>query len=90
MTIPQARSLYASGVQVVATASHFSGRKLKEFETLLNGYKIGGQLPVKVLYKREDAEAVLTLGDSWRVQASDELLIALMERFGHESVSLSY
>lgn len=90
LTIPQARAQYASGVQVVCNETHFSGRRMKEFEALLNTHKIGGDLPMKIRYLRKDAEAVLTLGDQWKVQASDELLIALMERFGHESVSLTY
>ncbi len=90
LTIPQARAQYASGVQVVCNEGHFSGRRMKEFEALLNAHKIGGDLPMKIRYLRKDAEAVLTLGDQWKVQASDELLIALMERFGHESVSLTY
>lgn len=90
LTIPQARAQYASGVQVVCNEGHFSGRRMKEFEALLNAHKLGGDLPMKIRYLRKDAEAVLTLGDQWKVQASDELLIALMERFGHESVSLTY
>jgi DNA polymerase-3 subunit alpha len=89
-TIPQARAQYASGVQVRCDASNFRGRKMKEFEMLLSAHKIGGALPMKIRYKRDDAEAVLTLGDQWKVNATDELLIALMERFGHESVSLTY
>ena len=90
LTIPLARAQYARGVQVVADESHFKGRKLKEFEGLLNNYKLGGALPIKVKYQREDAEAILTLGDDWLVQANDELLIDLMDRFGHDAVSLTY
>jgi DNA polymerase-3 subunit alpha len=41
-------------------------------------------------YHRSDAAATLVLGEQWQVQANDELLIALMDKFGHEAVSLTY
>lgn len=90
LNIPQARAQYASAVQVECDRSHFSGRKLKELEELLSTYKGDGSLPVKLRYQREDAIATLRLGDDWQVQANDDLLIALMERFGHEAVELAY
>ena len=90
LNIPQARAQYASGVQVACDRSHFTGRKLKELQELLGTYKGDGSLPVKLRYQREDALGTLRLGDQWQVQASDDLLIALMERFGHEAVELTY
>ncbi|MGH1461693.1 MAG: DNA polymerase III subunit alpha [Neptuniibacter sp.] len=90
LSIPQARAQYASGVQVLCEEAHFSQRKLKDLETLLHAHKGDGSLPLKLRYKRADAAATLILGEQWQVQANDELLIALMEKFGHESVSLTY
>lgn len=90
MSIPQARAQYASGVQVLCEESQLSQRKVKELATLLQAHKGDGSLPVKLRYQRSDAVATLVLGEQWQVQANDELLIALMEKFGHESVSLTY
>lgn len=90
LSIPQARAQYASGVQVVCEGSQLGQRSLKELETLLHAHKGDGSLPVKLRYQRSDAAATIVLGEQWQVQANDELLIALMEKFGHESVSLTY
>ena len=90
LSIPQARSQYASGVQVICEGSQLGQRKLKELQALLHEHKGDGSLPVKLRYHRSDAAATLVLGEQWQVQANDELLIALMEKFGHESVSLTY
>ncbi|MGB0282341.1 MAG: DNA polymerase III subunit alpha [Neptuniibacter sp.] len=90
LSIPQARAQYASGVQVVCEGSQLGQRNLKELETLLHAHKGDGSLPVKLRYQRSDAAATIVLGEQWQVQANDELLIALMEKFGHESVSLTY
>lgn len=90
LSIPQARAQYASGVQVVCEGSQLGQRNLKELETLLHSHKGDGSLPVKLRYQRSDAAATIVLGEQWQVQANDELLIALMEKFGHESVSLTY
>ncbi|WP_415889310.1 DNA polymerase III subunit alpha [Neptuniibacter sp. SY11_33] len=90
LTIPQARAQYAAGIQVKCNESQLAGRRLKELQELLNSYKGEGSLPVQLRYSRPDAEATITLGDNWQVQANDDLLIALMERFGSDAVSLTY
>ncbi|MGI1669361.1 MAG: DNA polymerase III subunit alpha [Neptuniibacter sp.] len=90
LSIPQARSQYASGVQVICEGSQLGQRKLKELQALLHEHKGDGSLPVKLRYHRSDAAATLVLGEQWQVQANDELLIALMDKFGHEAVSLTY
>ena len=90
LSIPQARSQYASGVQVICEGSQLGQRKLKELQALLQEHKGDGSLPVKLRYHRSDAAATLVLGEQWQVQANDELLIALMDKFGHEAVSLTY
>ncbi|WP_286236831.1 DNA polymerase III subunit alpha [Neptuniibacter halophilus] len=90
LSIPQARAQYASGVQVRCQAGQFAGRRLQELQNLLQSHRGQGGLPLRLRYQREDAEATLVLGDNWRVEASDELLIALMERFGSDAVRLTY
>ena len=90
LNIPQARAQYASMVRVVCNEKAFAGRRLKEFTELLKAYQGREALPLSLHYQREDAEASLILGDQWRVAASDDLMIALAERFGNDAVSLVY
>lgn len=51
---------------------------------------LNGQCPVVVEYHRCDAKGVITLGEQWRIQPSDELIQRLKDRFGDNSVRLNY
>ena len=50
----------------------------------------GGLVTVEIRYRRPEAEALLTLGDSYRVQVSDALLYQLRQLLGDERISLAY
>jgi DNA polymerase-3 subunit alpha len=67
-----------------------SGRYLKQFENILQTYRSVEGLPVAVEYQRDDAAGAVRLGDNWRVDPSDELILALKEHFGDESIMLEY
>jgi len=90
LSISQARAQYASALEVKCDASQLAGRRVKELQELLGSYKAEQGIPMQLRYRRPDAEATLTLGDAWRVEANDDLLIALMERFGSDAVALTY
>ncbi|WP_426417355.1 DNA polymerase III subunit alpha [Aestuariirhabdus sp. LZHN29] len=49
-----------------------------------------GTTPVQVNYRRDDARATLLLGESWRVEPSDELVQELRDHYGKDQVMLSY
>jgi DNA polymerase-3 subunit alpha len=90
-SIAEARALYASHVEVCCQSSQIRPRVLKTLADTLAGEKdTDSGLPVVLRYRREDAEGPLRFGDHWRVRASDELLIALKEQFGNDSVRLCF
>jgi DNA polymerase-3 subunit alpha len=49
-----------------------------------------GKCPVFIQYAKENAQAELKLGDTWRVNADAPLLKALIDWLGHDQVSLEY
>ena len=50
----------------------------------------GEGCPVSIAYIRNDAEAEVNLGDSWRVKPADDLIQSLRDRYGPETVKLDY
>jgi DNA polymerase-3 subunit alpha len=50
----------------------------------------GGGCAVRIIYRNATAEAMLNLGDAWRVQPSGDLLQRLRDRFGAAAVHLAY
>ncbi len=63
--------------------------RLQALLTLLEQEK-GGLVAVEIRYRRPEAEALLTLGDGYRLQVSDALLYQLRQLLGEERVSLAY
>ena len=63
-----------------------------ELAQLLQPYKevLGSRCPVSIAYVRAEAEAEVTLGESWRVSPSDDLIQNLQDRYGTETVMLDY
>ncbi|MGB0466152.1 MAG: DNA polymerase III subunit alpha [Pontibacterium sp.] len=90
LDIPQARAQYAKSVEVFCTTAQLTGRRLKQLADTLGAFQGNETVPVTLRYQRDDAQASLKLGDQWAVQASDELLIKLMDQFGSDAVSLRY
>ncbi len=60
-----------------------------QLQALLQDFK-GGAVPVCVRYRRQDASALVRLGDAWRVTPSDELLQRLYQLLGEKSVVLHF
>ena len=50
----------------------------------------GGGCAVRIVYRNALAEAMLSLGDAWRVQPSGDLLQRLRDCFGAAAVQLAY
>jgi DNA polymerase-3 subunit alpha len=63
-----------------------------ELAQLLTPYKghTGFGCSISVAYVRAEAEAEVTLGDSWRVSPADDLIQSLRDRYGTERVVLDY
>ena len=93
MSMAQARSHFASGVEIRCTTAQLKGRQLRELQEMLNSARAPSQdsgLPCILRYRRVDAEAQLILGDQWKIDANDDVLIALRKRFGADAVQLCY
>ena len=60
-----------------------------KFRSTINGYR-NGNCSVFVNYEQKHARCALKLGNDWKVQPQDGLLIALREQFGEKSVILRY
>lgn len=56
---------------------------------LLQDFK-GGSVPVCVRYQRQDASALIRLGEAWRVTPGDALLCRLYQLLGEKSVVLHF
>ncbi|NRA20560.1 MAG: DNA polymerase III subunit alpha [Oceanospirillaceae bacterium] len=90
INIPQARAQYAQLIKVQCQATDFKGRKLIEVSKLLKQHQHSQGLKVAFDYRINDARGLISLGEAWKVEASDELLIALSELFGEHSVVVDY
>jgi len=50
----------------------------------------GGEVPVCIRYRRQDATALIRLGNAWRVTPGDELLCRLRQLLGENGVVLHF
>ncbi len=82
-----ARTTYARCLQVTLPSTQ--PRILEQLDGWLGRYR-GEGLPVRLHYRRPDAEGALFLGESWRVRVCDDLLLELRRSYGKESVRLVY
>ncbi|MBN3564148.1 DNA polymerase III subunit alpha [Aliamphritea spongicola] len=88
--ITQARARYASHIQVNCQADQLKERQLKALEQVLEGAKGASAVSVALQYSREDASARVYLGDDWKVEPTDEVLLKLKDQFGGDAVSICY
>jgi len=91
-SIEQARDAFARGLQLnwIADAEEQSAPSFTEqLKSVLKPFK-GGGCPIVMHYKSHHAQASLRLGDDWRVQASDELILRLKRLLGEAAVEVKY
>jgi DNA polymerase-3 subunit alpha len=93
--IEDARIARAAALTIELHATRLSDRARgaveisKGLRGLLEPYR-GGRCAVNLKYVRADAEAMLRLGDAWRVRPADELLRELQRLFGRDAVAVRY
>lgn len=90
ISIPQARAQYAQSIELKCQEQDFSGRKLSQLTKILSQFLNPDGIQLAVSLRTEKACGLISLGAQWRVEASDELLIALNELFGEKSVTVIY
>ncbi|HEX4869352.1 MAG TPA: DNA polymerase III subunit alpha, partial [Moraxellaceae bacterium] len=92
MSLAEARAARSRGLELKLEGSRLGMRFGAELHALLTAHRPagGGGCPVRVRYRSPQAEAVLRLGEGWRVQATDELLKRLRQQYGSEAVEVLY
>ncbi|NVK42208.1 MAG: DNA polymerase III subunit alpha [Oceanospirillaceae bacterium] len=90
LAIPEARAQYARCLEIRCVSQDIAGRRLRQLADILEAYRGDASLPVRLRYRREDAEASLPFGERWQVEASDDLVLRLKDQFGEKAVSLCY
>jgi DNA polymerase III subunit alpha len=87
--LASARQQFASHLLLTLQRQSMTSQQLTQLHATLLAHQ-GGQCRVKVYYQQGQAEAVLQLGQKWRVQPTDELVTRLQELYGEHAVSLVY
>jgi len=87
--IDQARSRFAKRLEISVTQQQAGNGFVDSLSQALRNYS-EGDCPVWLDYQSPDARAKIKLGPNWRVNPSDELLLALADLAGEERVKLVY
>ncbi len=86
-SMDQARERYASYVKIRLQADQSD--TVTKLTDILKSY-LGGQCRVVIDYTRQDAKAMLHLGDNWRIKPTDALLELLRDLFSEQDVAVVY
>ena len=88
MSLEEARTSLAESLRVQAQQNQLDVANIQRLQQLLE--KSRGACPVTVEYQSQDAKALLQLGDTWKIDPSDQLIQALRDQFGRDNVFLQY
>ena len=89
MDINRARREYSGGLRLRVAQPQCGNGFLDELEDVLRRYR-GRGCPVNLDYESPRARTLIRLGESWRVQPDDELLLSLRHLLGEDHVMLVY
>ena len=91
LDIDEARSLYGRGLFLDLSAGIIPEDFNKKLKVLLSPHRqINQGSRVNIRYGLREAEAMLSLGENWRVNLSDDLLGSLKREFGEKRVKIDY
>ena len=88
MSLEEARTSLLDSVRINLDTSRHGPECLGRLAGVLQQYK--GDCAVTIKLQRPDAQAMLRLGEAWRVEPADDLVQALRDQLGKGSVSLHY
>ncbi len=90
LDITEARESHAKNLTIKLSKSVIKSSIL-DLQKIMSNF-CPGLCPTRIAYYHPElsTEVYLSLGDSWRVTPADDLLKALRESFGEESVSIQY
>ncbi len=85
----EARSHFAHAVEVDLDATKVDPQWLAHFQEALTPWK-AGTVPVVINYAQPQAKAQFKLGEEWRVNPTDELMLALETLTGSDKVRILF
>ncbi|ABL99361.1 DNA polymerase III subunit alpha [Shewanella amazonensis] len=87
--ISEARSHFAKALEVDLASQQATEAMLDKFFDVITPWK-GGAVPLIVNFSRADASGRLQLGDDWRVDPSDDLVLALQTLIGPDKIRIQF
>ncbi|MDD8057546.1 MULTISPECIES: DNA polymerase III subunit alpha [Shewanella] len=87
--IGEARSHFAKAVEINVQGNDINPEWLDTFEQTLTPWR-NGAVPVVINYIKPEASGKITLGDEWRVNPSDELMLSLERLLGSHNVKITF
>ncbi len=89
MSLDQARAVYVRGLLLKLAAEQISDETMHNLYGILSHYR-NGNCPVFITYEGGEANAKLVLGDEWKVEPKEELLVKLKDQFGDTAACFVY
>ena len=92
MTLAEARQRFEGAVVIDAARARqrSNGNFVERLRQVLSRHRRPDGCPVRVSCATGDAKGRVTLGEAWRVDASDALLGQLRDALGEQAVALNY
>ncbi|MGP1832045.1 DNA polymerase III subunit alpha [Shewanella frigidimarina] len=87
--IGEARSHFAKAVEINVHGDDVTPDWLQTFEQTLTPWRKGA-VPVVINYTKQQASGKIVLGEEWRVNPSDELMLALESMLGSTNVKIVF
>ncbi|MGS0681160.1 DNA polymerase III subunit alpha [Shewanella sp. 125m-7] len=85
----EARSHFANAVEIDLQSDKVDDQWLNQFQAAVEPWKAGA-VPVVINYAQPQSQAQFTLGDNWRVNPTDELMLALESLAGSGKVRIVF
>lgn len=89
MDVPSARKQFSKGLKLNVHADQLQNGLLDRIDSTLRPFRCDGS-PVWIEYSSQEASTRIELGDAWRVQPDDNLLLELRYLMGDQCVELVY
>ncbi|SFM49111.1 DNA polymerase III subunit alpha [Marinobacter zhejiangensis] len=89
MDVATARQKFSKGLKLALVSSQLQNGMLDKLDGILRPYRCDGS-PVWIEYRSDQAQTRIELGESWRIQPNDELLLELKYLVGDRAVELVY
>ncbi|WP_133406359.1 DNA polymerase III subunit alpha [Parashewanella tropica] len=88
--ISDARSHYAKAVEIDMEGEQLSHSLLESFKETMSPWREQGTVPVVINYHLPEAKGQFTLGEDWRINPTDDLLLSLQTMMGPDKVRMMF